>query len=127
MPIWAADYVLADYGHGAVMAVPAHDQRDLDFARTFDLPVRVVVDTNAPVTGAIPVHHADETGSDPAGRPAAAEPGGDRRRPDRRRPDDQLRPARRAEQVERDHAASSSCSRRPAPVAPRRPSGCATG
>ncbi len=33
MPIWAADYVLADYGHGAVMAVPAHDQRDLDFAR----------------------------------------------------------------------------------------------
>ncbi|WP_428981988.1 leucine--tRNA ligase [Microbacterium horticulturae] len=45
LPIWAADYVLADYGHGAVMAVPAHDQRDLDFARTFDLPVRVVVDT----------------------------------------------------------------------------------
>jgi leucyl-tRNA synthetase len=45
LPIWAADYVLADYGHGAIMAVPAHDQRDLDFARTFDLPVRVVVDT----------------------------------------------------------------------------------
>ena len=44
LPIWAADYVLADYGHGAIMAVPAHDQRDLDFARTFDLPVRVVVD-----------------------------------------------------------------------------------
>ena len=43
MPIWAADYVLADYGHGAVMAVPAHDQRDLDFARTYDLPVKVVV------------------------------------------------------------------------------------
>ncbi|WP_139200680.1 leucine--tRNA ligase [Curtobacterium sp. MMLR14_010] len=55
LPIWAADYVLADYGHGAVMAVPAHDQRDLDFARTFDLPVKVVVDTNAAVTGAIPV------------------------------------------------------------------------
>ena len=45
LPIWAADYVLADYGHGAIMAVPAHDQRDLDFARAFDLPVRVVVDT----------------------------------------------------------------------------------
>lgn len=55
VPIWAADYVLADYGHGAIMAVPAHDQRDLDFARRFDLPVRVVVDTNAPITGAIPV------------------------------------------------------------------------
>ncbi|TFB51985.1 leucine--tRNA ligase [Cryobacterium tagatosivorans] len=55
LPIWAADYVLADYGHGAVMAVPAHDQRDLDFARAFGLPVRVVVDTTAPVTGTIPV------------------------------------------------------------------------
>ena len=43
MPIWAADYVLADYGHGAVMAVPAHDQRDLDFARAHGLPVKVVV------------------------------------------------------------------------------------
>jgi leucyl-tRNA synthetase len=55
LPIWAADYVLADYGHGAVMAVPAHDQRDLDFARRFGLPVIVVVDTTAPVTGMIPV------------------------------------------------------------------------
>ncbi|MFC5380057.1 leucine--tRNA ligase [Aquipuribacter nitratireducens] len=44
LPIWAADYVLPDYGHGAIMAVPAHDQRDLDFARAFGLPVRVVVD-----------------------------------------------------------------------------------
>ncbi|MGN7798941.1 leucine--tRNA ligase [Leifsonia sp. 22587] len=63
LPIWAADYVLSDYGHGAIMAVPAHDQRDLDFARAFDLPVRVVVDTTQPVTGAIPVIHTDpETG-----------------------------------------------------------------
>jgi leucyl-tRNA synthetase len=62
LPIWAADYVLADYGHGAVMAVPAHDQRDLDFARAFDLPVRVVVDTTAPATGAIPVIELDDDG-----------------------------------------------------------------
>ncbi|MDF2442265.1 MAG: leucyl-tRNA synthetase, partial [Subtercola sp.] len=55
LPVWAADYVLADYGTGAVMAVPAHDQRDLDFARAFSLPVRVVLDTNQPVTGAIPI------------------------------------------------------------------------
>ncbi len=46
--VWAADYVLPDYGTGAIMAVPAHDQRDLDFARTFGLPVRVVLDTGAP-------------------------------------------------------------------------------
>ncbi len=62
LPIWAADYVLADYGHGAVMAVPAHDQRDLDFARAFDLPVKVVVDTTAPVTGAIQVIELDDEG-----------------------------------------------------------------
>ncbi len=45
IPIWASDYVLADYGTGVIMAVPAHDQRDLDFARAMKLPVQVVVDT----------------------------------------------------------------------------------
>ena len=45
IPMWAADYVLSEYGTGAIMAVPAHDQRDLDFARKFGLPVRMVIDT----------------------------------------------------------------------------------
>ena len=45
IPVWASDYVLADYGTGAIMAVPAHDQRDLDFAKAMKLPVRVVIDT----------------------------------------------------------------------------------
>ncbi|MGB3309000.1 MAG: leucine--tRNA ligase [Nodosilinea sp.] len=43
IPIWIADYVLMGYGTGAIMAVPAHDQRDFEFARKFNLPVKVVV------------------------------------------------------------------------------------
>lgn len=43
MPIWVANFVLAGYGTGAVMAVPAHDQRDFDFARKYGLPVKVVI------------------------------------------------------------------------------------
>ena len=46
IPIWASDYVLADYGTGAIMAVPAHDQRDLDFARAMKLPIQVVVESD---------------------------------------------------------------------------------
>lgn len=44
VPIWIADYVLSSYGTGAIMAVPAHDERDLEFAQKFELPVRVVVE-----------------------------------------------------------------------------------
>ncbi|PEZ08958.1 leucine--tRNA ligase [Bacillus sp. AFS018417] len=44
LPIWIADYVLASYGTGAVMAVPAHDERDYEFAQTFELPMKEVVE-----------------------------------------------------------------------------------
>lgn len=47
IPIWASDYVLADYGTGAIMAVPAHDERDMAFANAMQLPVLDVVDTGA--------------------------------------------------------------------------------
>ncbi len=44
IPMYVSDYVLMDYGTGAVMAVPAHDQRDFDFARAFELPIRRVIE-----------------------------------------------------------------------------------
>ncbi|MGI6549981.1 MAG: leucine--tRNA ligase [Syntrophomonadales bacterium] len=43
IPIWLANYVLMDYGTGAIMAVPAHDQRDFDFAKKYNLEIRVVI------------------------------------------------------------------------------------
>ncbi|MCP4726793.1 MAG: leucine--tRNA ligase [bacterium] len=51
MPIFVADYVLMDYGTGAVMAVPAHDQRDFEFSKKYDLPIKVVItpDLNDPL------------------------------------------------------------------------------
>ena len=52
IPIWIADYVMMSYGTGAIMAVPAHDQRDFEFARKFDLPIVVVIQppNEAPLT-----------------------------------------------------------------------------
>ncbi len=44
LPVWVADYVLTSYGTGAIMAVPAHDKRDFDFAKAFDLPIIEVID-----------------------------------------------------------------------------------
>lgn len=44
IPIWIADYVLSGYGSGAIMSVPAHDQRDYDFAKKFDLPIQLVIE-----------------------------------------------------------------------------------
>ena len=50
IPVWIADYVLASYGTGAIMAVPAHDERDYEFAQTFGLPVLQVVEPGAAAT-----------------------------------------------------------------------------
>ena len=102
IPVWASDYVLADYGTGAIMAVPAHDQRDLDFARTFGLPVRVVVDA----------------GEDPAV---------DRRRDRRRRAARELRAARRPRQGRGHRRDPGRSCWSAAPAGRRSTTGCATG
>jgi leucyl-tRNA synthetase len=65
IPIFIADYVLSGYGTGAIMAVPAHDERDFAFARRFELPIRRVVaapgtEADAPMEGAYIAHAADE-------------------------------------------------------------------
>lgn len=62
IPIWVADYVLITYGSGAIMAVPAHDQRDFEFARKYDLPIRVVIQPEGEqlIPDAMPEAHSHE-------------------------------------------------------------------
>ena len=69
IPIWVAEYVLMEYGWGAIMAVPAHDERDFEFAQQYELPIRIVVipadqyegfDPNAEVESAFTEHTEDE-------------------------------------------------------------------
>jgi leucyl-tRNA synthetase len=60
IPIWVADYVLAGYGTGAIMAVPAHDERDYAFAKKYDLPIKSVVEmkyysTDSPIREGLPI------------------------------------------------------------------------
>jgi leucyl-tRNA synthetase len=70
IPVWVADYVIGWYGSGAVMAVPAHDDRDFEFAKKYDLPIRVVIrpegewdfDKNAFVEDGVLVDSEDFTG-----------------------------------------------------------------
>ena len=58
VPVWIADYALADYGTGAVMAVPAHDERDFAFSKKFDLPMRRVITESTDVAADAPVTEA---------------------------------------------------------------------
>ncbi|MBQ6270714.1 MAG: leucine--tRNA ligase [Clostridiales bacterium] len=54
VPIWASDYVIATYGTGVVMAVPAHDERDFEFAKKFDLPIQRVIASSADAEDELP-------------------------------------------------------------------------
>ncbi len=67
VPIWVANFVLGDYGTGAVMAVPAHDQRDFEFARKFNLPIKIVI---VPDDGPAPNPETMREAADAYGRTA---------------------------------------------------------
>jgi leucyl-tRNA synthetase len=88
IPIWIADYVLATYGTGAIMAVPAHDERDFAFAKKFGLPIREVISVDGTEHGLLPEAYVGEgvmvrsgayTGTpSEAGKTAVAEEAGKR-------------------------------------------------
>ena len=67
MPVWIADYVLAGYGTGAIMAVPAHDQRDYDFAKAFNLPIKSVIEPLVIQTTGTATFRPDEPAQDSRG------------------------------------------------------------
>src|SRR5207247_950897 len=60
VPIWIADYVLASYGTGAVMAVPAHDERDFEFAKRYGLPIVEVITPDGKEHGALEAAYTGE-------------------------------------------------------------------
>ena len=59
IPVWIADYVLSTYGTGAIMAVPAHDTRDFDFAVKFNIPIRCIIEPDAAEAAALKIDPAD--------------------------------------------------------------------
>ena len=78
IPIWIADYVLMGYGTGAIMAVPAHDQRDFEFARKYDIPVVLVYKTDEAQTAEAMTEALPTGGVMAAFTPSAERPGRNR-------------------------------------------------
>ena len=66
VPIWIADYVLISYGTGAIMAVPAHDERDFEFAQQFNLPIMAVVDPGDAIPPTSATKCSPASGASPA-------------------------------------------------------------